>query len=433
MSYIAETTSVLLKGSGRRGAARSRAAAVSRTVVLLGLTSMLTDVSAEMVATILPVYVVFALGATPLQFGLLDGIYQGAAALIRIASGVTADRRSRHKPVAAVGYGLSAVCKLGFLAVGGAFAGLAALIFVDRTGKGIRTAPRDAMIALSSRPEERGLAFGVHRAMDTAGAVVGPLIAVGLLLLSPGRYDTVFVVSFGFAVVGLAVLALLVDAPKASRAKEPEPEPEPAAPAGDAVTLRAALDLLRGRRFRVLVICGTVLGLVTLSDGFIYLGIQRRLDFAPPLLPLLFVGTAVVYMALAIPVGRLADRVGRGRVFILGYSLLALVYTSLLLPTIGPAQVVVYLAVLGAFYAATDGVLMALASTLLPAGLQASGMSMLVAATSVGRLVASILFGALWTLSGFDTAVIVFIVALVAAVAGSGAVLLRARPTAARA
>jgi MFS family permease len=446
MSYIAETTSVLLKGGGRRRAsARSRTASVSRTVVLLGLTSMLTDVSAEMVATILPVYVVFALGATPLQFGLLDGIYQGAAALIRIASGVTADRRSRHKPVAAVGYGLSAVCKLGFLAVGGAFAGLAALIFVDRTGKGIRTAPRDAMISLSSPAEERGLAFGVHRAMDTAGAVIGPLIAVGLLLLAPGRYDTVFVVSFGFAVVGFAVLALLVDAPKppAEQAEAPPAEPaEPAEPAGaatraapgrDAVKLRAALALLRGRRFRVLVICGTVLGLVTLSDGFIYLGIQRRLDFAPPLLPLLFVGTALVYMALAIPVGRLADRVGRGRVFVLGYGLLALVYTSLLLPTIGPAQVVVYLAVLGAFYAATDGVLMALASTLLPATLQASGMSLLVGATSIGRLVASILFGALWTLTGFDTAVIVFIVALVAAVAASGVVLLRVRPSPARA
>lgn len=449
MSYIAETTSVLLKDGGRRRAsARSRTATVSRTVVLLGLTSMLTDVSAEMVATILPVYVVFALGATPLQFGLLDGIYQGAAALIRIASGVTADRRSRHKPVAAVGYGLSAVCKLGFLAVGGAFAGLAALIFVDRTGKGIRTAPRDAMISLSSPPEERGLAFGVHRAMDTAGAVIGPLIAVGLLLLAPGRYDTVFVVSFGFAVVGFAVLALLVNAPRSPAEVAETPAGEaaaqppaaatgaadaPAAPARDAVNLRAALALLRGRRFRVLVICGTVLGLVTLSDGFIYLGIQRRLDFAPPLLPLLFVGTALVYMALAIPVGRLADRVGRGRVFVLGYGLLALVYTSLLLPTIGPAQVVVYLAVLGAFYAATDGVLMALASTLLPATLQASGMSLLVAATSIGRLVASILFGALWTLTGFDTAVIVFIVALVAAVAASGVVLLRVRRSPARA
>ncbi len=410
MSYIAETTNVLLRGAPAAGGRRrSRAIAVSRTVVLLGLTSLLTDISAEMVATILPVYVVFALGATPLAFGVLDGIYQGGGALIRVASGVTADRHGRHKPVAAVGYGLSAVTKLGFLVVGGAFAGLAALMFVDRTGKGIRTAPRDAMISLSSKREQLGQAFGVHRAMDTAGAVIGPLVAVGLLQLAPGRYDAIFVVSFAFAVVGFAVLALLVDTPPAAKD-----------PAADRVTLRAALGLLRDRRFRVLVICGGALGLVTLSDGFIYLGIQRRLDFAPPLLPLLYVGTAVVYMSLAIPVGRLADRLGRGRVFVLGYGLLAIVYTSLLLPTFGVTQCVAYLAVLGAFYAATDGVMMALATTLLPPSLRASGMSLVVAVASVGRLAASILFGALWTLTGFDTAVIAFIVALVTTVAGSG-------------
>jgi MFS family permease len=417
MSYIAETTSVLFKGAPAVGGrSRRRGIAVSRTVVLLGVTSLLTDISAEMVATILPVYVVFALGATPLAFGVLDGIYQGAAALIRIASGVTADRRGRHKPVAAVGYGLSAVTKLGFIAVGGAFAGLAAMTFIDRTGKGIRTAPRDAMISLSTKREQLGQAFGVHRAMDTAGAVIGPLVAVGLLLVAPHRYDVVFVVSFAFAVVGFAVLALLVESPRAT--KDPE---------GERVTLgaalRAALGLLGDRRFRVLVICGGALGLVTLSDGFLYLGIQRRLDFAPPLLPLLYVGTALVYMSLAIPMGRLADRVGRGRVFVLGYALLAIVYTSLLLPTFGPAQCVVYLAVLGAFYAATDGVLMALASALLPEDLRASGMSILVAAVSVGRLVASILFGALWTLSGFDTAVTAFIAGLVLTVAASGVAL----------
>ena len=117
---------------------------------------------------------------------MIDGIYQGASALVRVAAGFAGDRWRRHKEVATLGYGLSAVCKLGFLAVGSATGGLAALIFADRTGKGIRTAPRDALISLSSPRAQLGTAFGVHRAMDTAGAMLGPLVAFGLLLLGPG-------------------------------------------------------------------------------------------------------------------------------------------------------------------------------------------------------------------------------------------------------
>src|SRR5215216_1313925 len=149
---------------------------VGRTVLLLGLTSLFTDVSAEMVATVLPLYLVYTLGLSPLAFGVADGLYQGGAALVRVASGFVGDRWRRHKTVAAVGYGLSAACKLGYLVVGGALGGLSALILLDRTGKGIRTAPRDALISLSTPREHLGRAFGVHRALDTAGAMIGPLL-----------------------------------------------------------------------------------------------------------------------------------------------------------------------------------------------------------------------------------------------------------------
>src|SRR5262249_60006917 len=161
----------------------------------------------------------YSLGASTLQFGLLDGLYQGSAALVRIAAGVIADRRTAHKQVAVVGYGLSAFCKPALLAAGSSLGALSAVLVVDRAGKGIRTAPRDAMISLSSRRESLGLAFGVHRALDTAGAMIGPLIAVGLLLLAPGRYDTVFVASFGFALIGLAILTLLVPGSSERRAR----------------------------------------------------------------------------------------------------------------------------------------------------------------------------------------------------------------------
>lgn len=138
--YVADSTRALFRARAKGGGATSLSG-VGRTVVLLGLTSLFTDISAEMVATILPVYVVFALGGTPLQ---LDGIYQGAAAIVRIVAGVGADRGGRHKLIAGIGYGLSAACKLGFVAVGASVGGLASVVLLDWscwTGPGRRSAP----------------------------------------------------------------------------------------------------------------------------------------------------------------------------------------------------------------------------------------------------------------------------------------------------
>ena len=179
--------------------------------MFLGLTSLLTDVSSEMVATILPLYLVFYLRLSPFEFGVLDGLYHGAAALVRLVGGFTADRWRRHKELAAAGYGLSAVCKLGLLAAGGAWGALVAVVLLDRTGKGLRTAPRDALISLSSPREELATAFGVHRALDTAGAMLGPILAFGLLALAADAFDAVFVVSFCAAMLGLGVLVLFVE------------------------------------------------------------------------------------------------------------------------------------------------------------------------------------------------------------------------------
>src|SRR5580765_7784821 len=176
----------ILFGAGSRLRSRGEGAVrVDRNVVLLGLTSLFTDISSEMVATILPLYLVYTRGLSLLEFGVVDGLYLGAAALVRIASGIVGDRRQRHKQVAAFGYGLSAACKLAFLAVSSVWTGFSAIVVVDRTGKGIRTAPRDALISLSSSREELATAFGVHRALDTTGAMIGPLLAFGLLALTP--------------------------------------------------------------------------------------------------------------------------------------------------------------------------------------------------------------------------------------------------------
>jgi MFS family permease len=392
---------------------RGRGRRVARNVVLLGLVSFFTDISSEMVATILPLYLVYTLGFTPLQFGVVDGLQQGAAALVRVAGGFAADRTRRHKEVAWLGYGISAFSRLGLLAAQSVSA-LGAIVFLDRTGKGIRTAPRDALISLSSEREALGAAFGVHRALDTAGAMLGPLIAFGLLWLAPGEFDSIFVVSFCVALIGLAVLALFV-------------ENRPAlAPEVEHVSLRAAARLLGTRRFATLVAVGATLALVTVSDGFLFIALQRHLDFEARLLPLLFVGTAFAYMLLAIPVGRLADRIGRGRVFVVGYTPLLAAYALLLLPAGGSGEIVLFLALLGIYYAATDGVLMALASASLPPALRGSGLALLVTGTSIGRLLASIVFGTIWTWKDVETALAAYAVGLVAAMVLAAAALRRA-------
>jgi MFS family permease len=387
---------------------RNTAARVSRTVLFLGLTSMFTDISSEMVTAILPVYLIYSLGISPIQFGVIDGFQQGASSLVRVASGFTADRFGRYKEVAAAGYGLSAACRIGFLLAGRAWGLLGAVMILDRTGKGIRTAPRDALISLSTRDEDLGRAFGVHRALDTAGAVIGPLIAFGLLVLLPRGYHSVFVVSFAFALIGLAILVLFVQ--NAPRAKV-----EPVADAVPRLTLRTVARLLAVPRFAALIAAASALALATASDGFVYLGLQANLGFGIRNLPLLYVGTSVVYMALAVPMGQLADRVGRQRVFVLGYLLLLVVYAALVVPGIGVLASVVVIVAFGAYYAATDGVLAALASALLPAEARASGLSVLVTASSLARLVASIVFGALWAWLGVRGAVEVFAVALAVA------------------
>ena len=417
--YQIENSSQLLKARGDlvAGGQRRGLRAVSRTVVMLGLTSLFTDVSSEMVATILPLYLLFELQMSPAAFGVIDGLYQGAAALVRILGGVAADRSGRHKEVAVVGYALSAIARLGLLVVGNVWTLLAGVVMVDRLGKGIRTGPRDALISFNSPKEELGTAFGVHRALDTAGAMVGPVLAFALLTIAPGAYDAVFVASLCAALIGLGFLTLFVQNP---------PVPAMGAAERQSLSFSSAAQLVRVRGVVPLLLAGTVLSLATVSDGFLYLMLQRRVGFEVRFFPLLYVVTAAIFMLLAVPVGRLADRVGRAPVFIGGYVLLLVVYGSLLAPWTGSVPVMLDLVLLGAYYAATDGVLMALAGALLPAGQRASGMSLLTTGTSLARLAGSILFGLLWTWRGVGFAVALSTASLTAAIL-CGSVALRRR------
>ena len=400
--YPIENSGDLLKNKRKQLFSRDVWTSVGRNVFFLGLTSLLTDISSEMVTATLPLYLLLVLGLPPLQFGLLDGINQGASALVRIASGLIADRWRRAKEVATAGYAFSAICRIGLLLAGRSGLGLSGVVLLDRIGKGIRTAPRDAMIAASAPSEKLATAFGVHRAMDTAGAMLGPLIAAGLLFLAPQAYDVVFIVSFCFAIVGVAVIALLVE-PSAANA-----------PASDAPPMTSAVvsQLLKRTDFRALVLISSALALTTLSDSFIFLTLQRKFNLSLSLFPLLYVGVALVYMFLAIPVGRLADRLGRRSTFVVGYALLALAYGLLLLPGVPQILAFVILLLLGMYYAATDGILSALASTMLPEQWRTTGLAIMTTGTSLARLFASLAYGALWTYLGPNQALTIFLLGL---------------------
>ncbi|WP_406397803.1 MFS transporter [Streptomyces sp. NBC_00879] len=410
----ADTTTGVRRTRPPRNAGVRRA--VAGNVIALGGVSLLTDVSAEMVTAVLPLYLVVGLGMSPLAFGALDGLYQGATVLSRLAGGHLADRAQRRKLVAGTGYALSAGCKLALLAVTTPWA-IGAVLAADRTGKGLRTAPRDALISLSCPAEEQGRAFGVHRAMDTAGALMGPLAAFAVLWAAHDGYDAVFVVSFCAAALGVLLLVLFV------RDVSAGPRPE-----RTRRTRKALGSLVRTRGLPRLCLLAALLGTVTVSDSFLYLLLQRRLDLPTPYFPLLPVGAAAGFLLLAVPLGRLADRVGRPRVFLAGHGALLVAYVLLLAPWGGGLVAAgCVLLLLGAFYAATDGVLMAAAGPLLPGHLKASGLALVQTAGALSRFGGSLLFGAGWMYLGPDGALTAAAAALALALTGVAAFHRRSR------
>jgi MFS family permease len=429
--YQAESSAALLRKDYRLPASRFIWTTVGTTVVLLGVTSLLADISSEMISATLPLYLLLTLRLSPFQVGLADGIYQSAAVLVRIVSGIVSDHWRRPKEVAASGYGLSALSRLGLLLAGSTVTPVVGAIVVDRIGKGIRTAPRDAMIAASSPRGLLATAFGVHRAMDTAGAMIGPLLAFALLAMAGQRFDAIFVVSFCVALVGVAVIVLFVQNPAAASDRASD-HADPELPAPSPITARRIAALFRQPGFRAVVLAGGALSVITVSDGLLYLGLQQRVNFETSLFPLLYVGTALAFMALAIPAGRLADRIGHEAMFVIGYALLAVVYGLLLLPQLNAALVVLMLVILGAYYAATDGVLMAMASRILPADMRATGLALLTTGTGVGRLLASALYGAVWTWLGVDRALTIFMISLAGVLWMASRTILRARRLEAR-
>jgi len=348
-----------------------------RTVKTLGVVSLLTDMSSEMVYPLLPSFLVGPLKAGPAFVGLVEGIAESVASVTRLVAGRISDRQPRRKPLIVAGYGLSSLMRP-LVAAAAAPWHVLAIRTADRIGKGLRGAPRDALLAEVTPAEDLGRAYGFHRGMDHVGAVAGPLIAAGLLLW---RQDLRLVFALA-AVPALASVLVLVFGVREARREIP-------APTG--ATIPAA-PLPPGLRRYLFVLAVFTLG--NSSDAFLLLRAQQA-GVALPMIPLLWAALHVVKSAASTAGGALSDRFGRRPVITAGWILYALVYAGLALAT-RAWQVWALFAVYGLFTALTEGPERALVAELAPAAGRGAAFGAYYAVTGVMLLPASLLMGVLW-------------------------------------
>jgi MFS family permease len=351
----------------------------------LGFVSLLMDVSSEMIHSLLPVVLVTGLGASAFAVGLIDGLAEATALLVKVFSGVLSDLWRRRKPLAVAGYGLGAASKPLFALATGAGSVLAARL-IDRVGKGIRGAPRDALVAQLAPPEARGAAFGLRQALDTVGAFLGPLLALGLMLAWNDDMRAVFRVA---VVPGALAVLLLVVAVR-----------EPAGAWRGAASnplRRESLRRLPPAYARVLAV-GALFGLARFSEAFLVLR-ARGGGLPLALAPLVLIGMNAVYSVGAYPFGRLADRVDRRRLLGAGLLVLAAADAVLALSDRG-AGLWAGIALWGLHLAITQGLLGALVADAAPHDLLGTAFGLFHLVTGVATLASSALAGLLWDRAG---------------------------------
>lgn len=381
---------------------------LSQNLLALGFTSFFTDISSEMVAATVPIFLTASLGFSLFGVALFEAAYQGTNAVFRIWGGSIADNRQNHKQTAATGYAISAGTRVG-LVMSALVGWIPAVPFLlaDRIGKGLRTGPRDALISLSTAPSRLATAFGVHRAMDTAGAMLGPLLAYVVLDISMESFDAVFLISAIFAVVGVAVITMFA-----------EEKPQKRKPGARPPRIREQWrDIASTRGIPGIAAAAALLSLVTVGDAFIYLVIQQSNTLSAKYFPLLFVGTAIAYLVLALPFGRLADRIGTRPVFLLGNALLVVMYLVVAFSDLGFGAAMVCLLLLGTYYAATDGVVPAMVSKLVGVHVRASGIAFITVVIAVGKMLSAIMYATLFETMGKTSAMVALAVAMSCAVA----------------
>ncbi|MBI4665917.1 MAG: MFS transporter [Nitrospinae bacterium] len=354
------------------------------TVVVLGLVSFFNDIASDMIIPLLPVFLTTVLGAGPAALGLMEGLAESASSLLKLWSGKLVDKGASQKRLALAGYIVSNAARP-FLAMAGSWPMALTLRFADRVGKGLRTTPRDSLLSRSVDKNNRGRAFGFHRSMDHAGAMVGPLVAAGLLAFGLGMRD-VFLLS---VIPGVAAVLLL-----ALGAREPEPAARPVEPVSEPIIPWRELD----RKARAMIIAGGGLALATAPDAFFALWLSQA-GVQLELIPALWAAGHLVKAVVAMPAGRLSDNHGRFRVAISAWILRGAVVAVIpWFEGVGPAAGLFMLYCAAA--AGSEGAERALIGDSARPGVSGAAFGMYHMTVGIMALPGALLFGAVWQVSG---------------------------------
>jgi MFS family permease len=353
----------------------------------LTIGSFLTDVSSEMLTNLIPLFLYNVLGVQTSIIGLIDGVAETTASLVKIYSGALSDRLGKRKNLTVLGYALSTISKP-FLYFATSWEWVLGVRFSDRVGKGVRTAPRDALLADSTKSTQRGLAFGLHRAGDTAGAFVGLGIAALIIWLTQSgaaeltrhTFQDVVLASIIPAVLAVLILALGVK--------------EVAAARKETANLPSLKWKTFDKRFRAFLIVVIIFTLGNSSDSFIILRGQNRGLSVLQIMGMLMTFNAI-YAALAGPLGSLSDRVGRRKLMLIGWTIYGLVYLGFALSHTGVEIWILY-AIYGIYYALTEGVAKALVADIVPQEQRGTAFGLFNAAIGFSALPASLIAGVLW-------------------------------------
>ena len=357
-----------------------------RGVIALGLVSLFMDLSSEMIHSLLPVFLVTVLGASALSVGLIEGIAESTASIAKVFSGAISDWAGRRKPLVLLGYGLAALTKPLFPLASGIGAVLTAR-FVDRIGKGIRGAPRDALIADITPQESRGSAYGLRQSMDTVGAFAGPLLAIALMAVSHDNFRFVFWIAVVPAIICVPLIIFGVEEPESTH---------------QATQTRSPISWTNLKRlperFWWVVVFAAVLTLARFSEAFLLLRAQN-LGLSLTWVPIILIIMNVVYAASAYPFGKFSDNGSRRK--LLAWGIVFLIMADLLLALAGKVWAVGAGAALwGLHLGATQGLLSAMIADAAPADLRGTAFGVFNLAGGIALLAASTIAGGLWSLFG---------------------------------
>jgi MFS family permease len=357
----------------------------ARAVILLGIVSLLMDVASEMLYPVGPLYLTTALGASMVWVGLIEGVAEAISGLSKGYFGALSDARGRRRPFVTLGYALSALSKP-LPALLPSVGGVLGSRVIDRVGKGIRTAPRDAMLAGYSTPETHGAVFGLHRAMDTVGAAIGPVIALIYLAAHPGDYRTIFLLAFIPSALAAAATLLVRDARFTPSTKRP----------GIADSFRFWREA--PATYRRIVVWLTLFALANASDAFLILR-AREVGFSDAGAIGCYIGYNLVFALAAFPAGRLSDTIGRKRAMVAGLLLYMIAYACFALTT-GREGIIAGFLLYGIYAALTEGVSKAWISDLVPNTRRGLAIGLQTTLASLAALAASSWCGIVWNAAG---------------------------------